>query len=162
VKRLALTILAGLLLLTILAGCGFQLRGMSQLPFDSAHVEALPGSVLAPLLRDALSSQNKLAARADAAAVRILLAEESRTKSILALSGGGKVREYRLTYRVVMAVVDSSSKELSTPTEVLLTRDFSFSDAEILAKSAEETTLNRAMEQDALRQVLRRLSYLKR
>jgi LPS-assembly lipoprotein len=94
--------------------------------------------------------------------VRILLAEESRTKSILALSGAGKVREYRLTYRVVMAVLDSSGKELGTPTEILLTRDFSFSDAEILAKSAEEATLNRAMEQDALRQVLRRLSFLKR
>jgi LPS-assembly lipoprotein len=89
VKRLALTILAGLLL-TALAGCGFQLRGVAQLPFDSAHVEALPGSVLAPLLRDSLSSQHKLAARADAAAVRILLAEESRTKSILALSEIGR------------------------------------------------------------------------
>ena len=162
VKRLALTLLVGLGLLAGVAGCGFQLRGQAQLPFESAHVEAAPGSILAPALRDALSSQDKLAPRLEGAAVRIRLAEESRAKNILALSGGGKVREYRLTYRVVMTAQDPGGKDLSATAEILLTRDYSYSDTAILDKQAEETSLYRAMEQDALRQVLRRLSYIRR
>jgi LPS-assembly lipoprotein len=59
-------------------------------------------------------------------------------------------------------VVDAAGKELIAPSEILLNRDFSYSDAEILAKEAEEATLIRGMEQEALRQVLRRLSYIKR
>lgn len=162
VKRLALTILMGLGLLAGTAGCGFQLRGQSQLPFESAYVEAAPGSILAPALRDALASQDKLAAQATGATVRLRLAEESRTKNILALSGGGKVREYRLTYRVVLVAQDPGGKDLSPPAEILLTRDYSYSDSTILAKQAEEASLYQAIEQDALRQVLRRLSYIKR
>jgi LPS-assembly lipoprotein len=162
VRRMRVNILAGLMWAAALTGCGFQLRGQAQLPFESAHVEAIRSSTLAPALRASLSSQNKLAAKADGAAVRILLADEARGKTILALSGGGKVREYRLSYRVVMAVLDAQGKELGAPSEIVLNRDFSYSDAEILAKGAEEATLYRAMEQDALRQVLRRLSYVRR
>jgi LPS-assembly lipoprotein len=50
---------------------------------------------------------------------------------------------------------------LVEPTEIHLSNDFSYSDAQVLAKEAEEASLNRSMEQDALRQILRRLSYLK-
>ncbi len=162
VRRMLVNILIGLVMTAGLAGCGFQLRGQAQLPFEAAFVEAKSESPLAISLRQSLSFQNKLAARKEDAPVRIVLAEESRTKSILSLSGGGKVKEYRLVYRVIMSVVDAAGNELIAPAEILLNRDFSFSDAEILAKEAEENSLNRAMEQDALRQALRRLSYIKR
>jgi LPS-assembly lipoprotein len=152
----------GLALLAGLAGCGFQLRGQSQLPFPAAYVEARESSVLAEPLRQALSAQSKLASRAEGAPVRIVLTDEARTKTILALSGGGKVREYRLAYRLRLIVSDAAGNELIAPSDIQLNRDFSYSDAEILAKEAEEASLNRAMEQDALRQVLRRLSYVKR
>jgi LPS-assembly lipoprotein len=177
VWRLLVNSLVGLALAATLAGCGFQLRGQSQLPFESAYVEshgksqensdrnerrpALSAS-LAASLRQSLSTQNKLAANAKDAPVRIVLNNESLTKTILALSGGGKVREYRLIYKVAITVVDAAGKELIAPSEILLNRDFSYSDAEILAKEAEEATLIRGMEQEALRQVLRRLSYIKR
>ena len=162
VKRFWANILVGLVLAASLAGCGFKLRGQAQFPFTAAFVEAPTGSPLGKALRLSLTSQGKLAAKKDDAPVRIVLSEESRSKEILSLSGGGKVREYRLSYKVVMAVLDGAGNELAAPSEILLTRDFSFSDAEVLAKEAEEATLNRAMDQDALRQALRRLSYLKR
>lgn len=176
-RRLLVNNLIGLVMAAGLAGCGFQLRGQSQLPFESAYVEsqskthdssdrnerrpALSAS-LAASLRQSLAAQNKLAADAKNAPVRIVLTNESLTKSILALSGGGKVREYRLVYKVALTVVDAAGKELIAPSEILLNRDFSYSDAEILAKEAEEATLIRGMEREALRQVLRRLSYIQR
>ena len=146
----------------LLAGCGFQLRGEAQLPFASAYVDAPDASVLAPSLRQALSAQDKLAPKVQDAPVRIRLVDERREKNILSLSGGGKVREYRLIYKVTLKVTDSMDKELIAPVELEQQREFSFDDALILAKEAEEASLNRAMEQEILRQALRRLSYVKR
>jgi LPS-assembly lipoprotein len=144
-----------------LSGCGFQLRGQSAMPFSAAYVDAPEASNLASALRRSLSSQRKLAPTADIAPVRIKLDDESYSKNILALSGGGKVREYRLEYQVQLSVFDKAGKVLVEPTKINLSNDFSYSDDQVLAKAAEETSLNRSMEQDALRQILRRLSYLK-
>lgn len=162
VKRWTWTLLAGVLLLVGLAGCGFQLRGQSQLPFYSAFVEANANSSLGKALRDFLALENKLADKAENASIRVLLAEESRDKSILALSGGGKVREYRLTLRFLFAVYDAKGRELVAPSEMVQIRDYSFNDSELLAKTVEEATLYRSMEQNALQQVLRRLSFIPR
>ena len=164
-RSLGLSLGLGLVLLTTVAttltGCGFQLRGQAALPFSAAFVTAAPNSNVGNALRRALNSQQKLAATADAAPVRITLDREAYSKSILALSGGGKVREYRLEYRVWLSVADGVGKTVVEPTEIHLSNDFSYSDAQALAKEAEEASLKRAMEQDALRQIMRRLSYLK-
>ncbi len=148
-------------LTVLLAGCGFQLRGESQLPFSSAFVEASNNSVLAPRLRQALAAQQKLAPSMEGAQIRIRLLEERREKNILSLSGGGKVREYRLVYKVTLKVMDDMGNDLMSPIELQQIRDFSYDDALILAKDAEEASLKRAMLQDTLQQALRRLSYVK-
>lgn len=147
--------------LVLLAGCGFQLRGQAQLPFTAAWVDAAEGSVVAAALRRSLAAQEKLADRPDQASLRIRLRDETRAKNILALSGGGKVREYRLEYRVQVAAHDTGGAERLPVSELSLFRDFSYSDAQVLAKEAEEAALWRAMEQEAARQILRRLAYLK-
>jgi LPS-assembly lipoprotein len=144
-----------------LTGCGFQLRGQTALPFDNAWVVASETSNVANALRRSLSSQLKLAPNPTSARIRVALDREAYGKRILALSGGGKVREFRLDYRVYFSVTDSAGKVMVEPTEISLSSDFSFTDAQVLAKEAEEASLKRAMEQDALRQILRRLSYLK-
>ncbi len=156
------TLLAGMLLLASLSGCGFHLRGQAQLPFSSAFVDAHANSGLGKALRDALALENKLADKPENAGIRVQIAEESRARSILALSGGGKVREYRLTLRYLLAVYDAKGGELIAPSEMVQVRDYSYSDSEILAKTVEEATLYRSMEQNALQQIMRRLSYIQR
>lgn len=160
-RRGAIQTLLGLLLVVSISGCGFQLRGQSLLPFTAAYVEAPEASNVGTALRRSLSGQKKLAQSLEAAPVRIKLDKESYSKNILALSGGGKVREYRLEYRVRLSVFNVTGIELIEPTEIHLSNDYSYTDAQALAKEAEEASLNRSMEQDALRQILRRLSYLK-
>jgi len=144
-----------------LSGCGFKLRGQEALPFSAAFVSAPEASNIGIALRRTLSSQQKLALNQEGAPIRIKLEKEAYRKNILALSGGGKVREYRLEYVIQLSVFDASGKTLVEPTEILLINDYSYSDDQVLAKEAEEASLNRSMEQDALRQILRRLSYLK-
>lgn len=160
-KRELLKGLLGLLAAGLLSGCGFQLRGQAQLPFAAAHVEAARGSALGEGLRQSLRGQGKLTERSEGAPVRIRLSGESRQKNILSLSGAGKVREYRLEYRVNLSALDAAGVERIAPTPLYLTREYSYSDEQVLAKESEEAALYRAMEQDALRQILRRLSYLK-
>ena len=146
---------------SLLGGCGFQLRGQAQLPFAAAYVDAQDGSSLGESLRLALRGEKKLALRREAVPVLIKLSRESRGKNILSLSGSGKVSEYRLEYRVELSAFAASGAELIAPLQIFQTRDFTNNDAQVLAKESEEATLNRAMEQDSLRQILRRLSYLK-
>jgi LPS-assembly lipoprotein len=150
---------AGLLVLT---GCGFQLRGQSPLPFDSVHVDAAAGSVLQPLLTQNLRLNGKRVLPTPAGAqVVIRIDQETRSKEILSLSGGGKVREYRLGYRLILSVTDGAGRRILNPTELRLTRDYSYDDAQALAKEGEEAQLQRDMEQEMLRQVVRRLAFAK-
>ncbi|MDD5367397.1 MAG: LPS assembly lipoprotein LptE [Gallionellaceae bacterium] len=148
--------------LAVLAGCGFQLRGQSSLPFNSAYVDAASGSVLASQLSKHLDQKAKLASRRDKADVVIRLTGENRGKKILSLSGGGKVREYRLIDMVTVSAVSPEGQEMLAPTDISLTRDFSYSDEQILAKEAEEAMLRKDMDDDALRQILRRLAFIRK
>ncbi len=161
-RRSAIKFLVILAATSLLGGCGFQLRGQAQLPFVAAYVDAPAGSALGEGLRQSLIGQKKLAEKKDGAPVLIKLSSETRSKNILSLSGGGKVREFRLEYRVEMSAFDAAGVELIATSPIYLTREFSYNDDLVLAKQSEEASLNRGMEQDALRQALRRLSYIKR
>lgn len=161
-RRSAIKFLFLLGLAGLLAGCGFQLRGQAQLPFTAAQVDAPAGSALGEGLRQSLSSQRKLAAKGEVAPVRIQVSPETRSKTILSLSGGGRVREYRLEYQVSMSATDAAGVELIAAAPIHLTREFSYNDDQVLAKESEEAALHRAMDQDALRQALRRLSFIKK
>ena len=149
-----------LVCLALLAGCGFQLRGHPPLPFASAFVDAPRGSRLAAPLKQALTTQGKvLRERAKDAELHIILSEEGLGKEILALSGGGKVREYRLSYRVTLSAQKPDGGSALLPVRLLATRDFSYSDTDVLAKEGEETQLRLDMEREVLQQVLRRLAF---
>ncbi len=156
-KFVNVCLLAGL---AVLAGCGFHLRGQAALPFATAYIEAGPDSVMAGRLRGFLAQQAKLTEHRDQAATIIRLTGESRAKSILSLSGAGKVREYRLTHKITVAAVDRQGKVMLAPADIELTRDFTFSDQQLLAKEAEEAALRRDMDEDTLRQILRRLAFV--
>lgn len=155
--------LLSLVLVSMLGACGFQLRGQALLPFTSAHIAAETGSTLKDRLARSLEGSGKrLSASTSDAEVVIRLAKEARMKDILALSGGGKVREYRLRQEVWLSVQDNQGRELLPATPITVTRDYSFSDEQVLAKESEEATLYRDMEQDILRQIQRQLAYVKR
>lgn len=158
-RRKALQFLLAVGLLGLLAGCGFQLRGQSQLPFASAYVDA-PASKLGDKLRKYLAGKGKLQAQREQAEVIVRLSGESRTKSILSLSGAGKVREYRIVHKVTLAAANTAGVELLPAAELLLTRDYSYSDAQALAKEAEEAMLQREMEEELLHQMVRRLTLI--
>ena len=102
-----------------------------------------------------------VADKKEAAEVTIRLSQPTRSKDILSLSGAGKVAEYRLQYKVGMAVLNARGEELLAGSEVQLVRDLSYDDKYILAKEYEEALLFQAMEQEVLQTLLRRLRFAK-
>lgn len=144
----------------LLSACGFQLRGAAILPFDSLYVQAAPSSQFAVQLKRAVAAgnQTRIVDRPDDAHVVLQIMNELREKQILSLSGGGRVREYQIRYRISYRLTDSKSVNVYIPpSEIVLQRDFSFNDAELLAKESEEALLYRDMQTDAVQQLVRRL-----
>ena len=149
--------LAGLVLV-LLAGCGFQLRGTAQLPFETLYI---PGanSLAVELRRNVkAASKTRLVESPTGAQAVFVFTTETREKVILTFTSAGKVNEYRLRYRVGFRVTDSTGANVFLPTsEILLTRDMSYNDAQVIAKENEEALLYRDMQIDMVQQIMRRL-----
>ena len=84
--------------------------------------------------------------------------EEVRTKEILSLTGAGRVREFRLHYRVRYRVHDGKGRQFVAPTTLAQVRDITFSDSVVLAKESEEQLLYRDMQNDMVQQIMRQLA----
>ncbi len=147
----------------LLPACGFQLRGGAQLPFNTIFVQAPPTSQFAIQLRRAVQagSSTRLTIAPEQAEVLLQILNEVQEKQILSLSGGGRVSEYLLRYRVSFRLTDSKNREHIPASEIMLQRDYSYNDSQALSAESEEAQLYRDMRNDAVRQLVRRLQSAK-
>lgn len=144
-----------------LSGCGFQLRGQASLPFSNLYV---PGSspLVVELKRNVVASTHtRLVDRERDAQAIIGFTHEVREKVILSFNTSGLVREFQLRYRVGFRVYDPKGRDYVPASEIQLTRDISFNDAQVLAKESEEQLLYRDMQSDMVQQIIRRLAAAK-
>jgi LPS-assembly lipoprotein len=142
-----------------LAGCGFQLRGTADLPFSSLYLPGATGGIALDLKRNIQAGTNaKVVDDPKQADAVMQFTQEVREKEILSLTGAGRVREFRLRYRVGFRVHDGKGADYVPQNTLELTRDVTFNDAEVLAKEAEEQLLYRDMQTDMVQQIMRRLA----
>lgn len=129
------------------------------MPFDTLYLPGATGGIALELKRNIQSgSATRVVDDPKAAQAQLLFSEETRTKEILALSTAGRVREYRLVYRVGFRVGDGKGGDFVPPSTVELTRDVTYDDAVALAKETEEQQLFRDMQADMVQQIMRRLA----
>jgi LPS-assembly lipoprotein len=147
----------------LVAACGFQLRGTATLPFNSMYVQAAPASQLATQLKRTVlaGTGTRIAERPEQAEVILHILNELQEKQILSLSGGGRVSEFQLRYRVAFRLTDTKNREHIPASEIVMQRDFSFTDNQALSKESEEALLYRDMRDDAVGQLVRRLQAAK-
>ena len=139
-------------------GCGFELRRTPALPFRRiALVGFEPRSPLGADLRRALVDVQVVEQPALADVVFEAL-EDERKRVVVASTAGGQVRELQLRTRLVFRLSTPKGRSLIPPTELLLTRDMSYTETSALAKEQEEAELLRAMHGDIVAQVMRRLA----
>jgi LPS-assembly lipoprotein len=156
-ERSSRAVLAGAMA-ALLAACGFHLRGQAQMPFETLYI---PGNnpLVVELKRNvAAASKTRLVDNPRDAQAVFGFTQELRDKVILSFSAAGRVSEYQLRYRVGFRVTDPKGVQVYLPTsEIQLTRDMAYSDAQVLAKEAEEALLYRDMQGDMVQQIMRRL-----
>jgi LPS-assembly lipoprotein len=148
-----------LLLATALAGCGFQLRGTAALPFETLFIPNTTGGIGLDLKRNIQSGTRTRVVDDQKLAQAVLqFTVDAREKNILSLSGSGRVREFQLRYRVGFRVHDGKGSEFLPASQIVLTRDFTFNDTDVLSKELEEAQIFREMQLDMVQQILRRIS----
>ena len=142
-----------------LGSCGFQLRGTAEVPYSTVYVPSATTGIALDLKRNIQAGTNaKVVDEAKQAEAIVEFTHETREKEILSLTAAGRVREFRLRYRVGLRVHDGKGRTYVPQTALELTRDVSFNDAEVLAKEAEEQLLFRDMQSDMVQQIMRLLA----
>jgi len=146
-------------LVFLLAACGFQLRGATDLPYETLYMPNATSGIALELKRHLQSgSGTRVVDDPKAAQALLQFTEETRAKDILALNTAGRVREYRLLYRVSFRVADGKGGEFLPSNTITLARDITYDDTVALAKETEEQLLFRDMQADMVQQILRRLT----
>ena len=176
-----------LLLVSLLAACGFKLRGSAELPgyklpFSTIALSLAPTSEFYALLKrniEASSPGTRVVDAPEAEAILTVLADTNQ-KNILSLNAAGRAREYQLvrsfTFRVHANVAAATpaaqvkytdarptvvATEYIAPSTITLRRDITFSDDLVLSKESEEALLQRDMQSDLMQQLMRRLAAAK-
>jgi LPS-assembly lipoprotein len=147
----------------LLSACGFQLRGTAQLPFKTLYLQASSTSPFALQLKRAIESgtATRVTASPGEAVVVLQVLNELQEKKILSLTGGGRVSEFLLLYRVSFRLTDKTNREYIPTSEIVLRRSVTFNDQQQLSKEHEEAHLYRDMRSDAVQQLLRQLQATK-
>jgi len=161
-KLLTSRVLFLALILGLLSGCGFQLRGNIDLDpgLKRMHLQGVSQfSRLGINLRQALNSSGvevvEKLAQSDAILRISNVKFDRRLLSVSSLSG--KVNEYELRYSFAVSLEDRKGKQLLAPKRLQQIRDYTYDEANVLGKGNEESRLRTEMEKDLVRQVLRRL-----
>lgn len=143
-----------------LSACGFKLRGSFTLPFQSFYIGLPANSPLgADLRRQIRASQPGVLVddpkQAEAVFQQV---SEKRERIIAAMNAEGRAREYQLRLRYGFRLVDAKGAPLTPVQEIVLAREITYDDNQVLAKNQEEEFLWQAMQQDLAQQILRRLT----
>ncbi|QID18937.1 hypothetical protein G3580_15695 [Nitrogeniibacter mangrovi] len=146
----------------VLSACGFHLRGNIAMPFHTVYLAGDENNaVLVDLRRQLRLNDVEVVDTAPQAEAVIRVIQLRKEKDILSLNAAGKAREYRLFYTLAYAVDTPTGKTLRAPDRIILRRDITFDDSQVLAKAQEETLLYNDMENDLIQQLMRRLATIK-
>ncbi len=146
-----------LALLLALTACGFQLRGTADLAFKNLYMQGSKLTINKNLTRSLKVNGVTVVDNPEKAELFLEMLSEQREQKILSLSGGGKVREFEIIYRVSFRLRNPSSETWGPVQTVENRRDFSYDDSQLLAKETEEERLLEDMRNAATREIMRLL-----
>ena len=144
----------------MLSGCGFQLEGSGVLPSSVATTYLdtdKPYTEFYDSLRSALRARGAqvVDSRQTAGAVLRILADTTGQR-VLSLSARNTPREYEVFYAVTFSLESQGSNLIETES-LVVTRSYTYNEAQVLGMGAEEQVLRESLAQDLARQVLRRI-----
>lgn len=160
-RALALRMLALAVLATLLAGCGFKLRGDVILPAEIRQLRLDMADFGPPIRRElaaALERGGVTLMPPDATGVAVLrVPVNTAYTEALTISEQARVREFAVIHRVVLSMVDAAGNVILPEQEVILQRDFVFDERDALGVAGQEEALRRDMEREMVRAIMRRI-----
>jgi LPS-assembly lipoprotein len=155
-----------LLIVFATTACGFHLRGTGKVEFPPmlstlrviVENNQQQNDPLLVAMKNALRTQTDVQIEDTGDAPLLALYGERSDSQVLSVSSIGKADEYLLKYEVSFRLTGKDGKEVAESQTVRVQRDLAFDRLNVLAKEREEQELRRAMQRDAVQQILRRLS----
>ena len=153
------------ILLLVLVGCGFHLRGSANLS-DSLKTMYVQGIDI----RQGLGLELKRGLTRNGVVVLpqfkqgsavLTVIEHKFERRVLSVGADAKVSEYELYGSLTFKVSNNAGVEVSPSQKVEARRDYQFDQNAVLAKDEEERLLREQLDQQLVQNVLRRLSALR-
>ena len=150
-------------LMTVLAGCGFELRKPPSYAFNTLFSSIPIVSPFGVKLKRSLESSGQVEVITDPRQIeraQVIFDQlfELREKVVVGRTSTGAIREFQLRLRYRFRLRSRNGIELIPDTEIMLTRDINFNETGALSKESEEALLYRDMENDLVLQIQRRLA----
>lgn len=148
-----------LLMATVLAGCGFHLRGDIVLPalYERVHVVTRGNADVGEALKKSLENVGSQIVPSPEAATSVVTLLSSGTQRRALNVSGQSIREYELQLNISFVVQDNKGVQLSDQQTVSVVRNFRNNVDDVLGKDNEEGVIRKEMMQPAIIQVLRRM-----
>ncbi len=151
-----------LLVLALIQGCGWHLRGDSELPaaISPVYIQGIAEfdrfrMDLAKILR---SNNVEISTDRKQAATLLRIRDRDFNKRVLSVIGEtGKVAEYELHDEVAFDMLDASGNVLVPEQRIGITRSYLNQEDEVLGKRREEEISIKEMRQDLASRLVRRL-----
>lgn len=144
----------------MVAACGFKLRGVSDMPFETLYINVPANSQLGAQLRRQIRTSDpsvRILDAAEQAEVRLQLTDIRRDRLETSLNAQGRVQEYELTLHITFEIIDRYGDPLLAPIQLTASRLLPWDDNVAQAKESEADQLYRSMQSDLVLRIINRL-----
>lgn len=160
-SRLGLRGLACVLLLAVLAACGFRLKGTSPLPFNTLYTNIAENSAFGADLRRlivATSPNTRFVSDVTEAEARLTQISMQQSMREISISPEGTVEEYELNLVFVFQLTDAQGRVLLPRTTLQTRREVPYDPDALQAKQGEIGSLFQEMQRSLIDRIVRRLT----
>jgi LPS-assembly lipoprotein len=154
-------IMAILLSLAMLAGCGFQLKQSVPLPADFGPVSIEGVNTFSSLYKAIQTQlrQSSIDVVSDGTAShRIVIKNFKNERRVLSVGPSGKVSEYELIMTLTFMLLDGNNNTVTEPQTISTNRSYTVTPNDLLGKNLEEEDIVLRMEQSLVDRMFRYLS----
>lgn len=150
-----------LALCLLVAACGFRLKGVAPLPFDTLYTNIAENSAFGANLRRAIiasSPHTRFVSDPQDGEARLIQLANQQTRRELSIDAEGQVEEYELILQFAFQLTDAHGRIILPPTVLRAIREVPYDPDDAQAKQAEIRMIFEDMQQSMVARVVRHLS----
>jgi LPS-assembly lipoprotein len=157
----ALSRMGVIVLVLLLASCGFAMRGTTPLPFDSLYTTVAQNTRFGAQLRRAIratSPNTRVVEVPKDAAAQLIQISNTRSLRQVSLNAQGQVEEYELSIVFVFRLIDSKGNALLPDTTLISTHELPYNVQLVQAEQGQIDTVFETMQESLVDRIVRRIA----